>query len=95
MRKILFLLLTISLLGLVGSMTIDSVFAQSYTGSLTLNPISSKVRTGDTVTFSGKFMTTSGQPVSSATIYIKDDVAFGRDKVIGTVVTTLFPNYII
>ena len=87
MKGILFFLLTISLLVLVGSMTIDSVFAQSYTGSLTLNPISSKVKTGDTVQFSGKLVTTSGIAVTNAVIYIKDDVAFGRDKVIGKVVT--------
>jgi len=68
-------------------MTIDSAFAQSYTGSLTLNPLPSKVRTGDTIVFSGKLVTTSGIAVTNAVIYIKDDVAFGRDKVIGTVTT--------
>ncbi|MBT4327391.1 MAG: hypothetical protein HOD60_10905 [Candidatus Nitrosopelagicus sp.] len=87
MRRHIFLLLTFSILFIVGTITIDSVFAQSYTGSLSLDPISSKVRTGDTIVFSGKLVTTSGVAVTGATIYIKDDVAFGRDKVIGTVVT--------
>jgi len=72
---------------------VNDVFAQSYTSSLTLDNISSKVKTGDTIIFSGKLVTTSGQAVSSATIYIKDDVAFGRDKVIETVVTDKDGNF--
>ena len=81
-----FLLIVVSLV-LVGTITVDSVFAQSYSGVLTLDPISSQVKTGETITFSGQLSTTSGQVVTDAVIYIKDDVDFGRDTVLGTVVT--------
>jgi hypothetical protein len=82
-----YLFLIIISLALVGTITFDSAFAQSYTGVLTLDPISSKVKTGETITFSGQLSTTSGQVVTDAVIYIKDDVDFGRDTVLGTVVT--------
>jgi hypothetical protein len=74
-------------------MGVNDVFAQSYTGSLTLNPISSQVSTGDTVTFSGKFVTTSGQAIPGATIYIKDNVSFGSDKTIRTALTDNSGNF--
>ncbi len=55
--------------------------AQSYTGVLKLDPISSKIKTGNTIIFSGQLATTSGHTVPDATVYIKDDVDFGRDTV--------------
>ncbi len=67
--------------------TITAAEAQSYTGVLKLDPISSKIKTGNTITFSGQLATTSGHTVPDATIYIKDDVNFGRDTVIGTITT--------
>jgi len=67
--------------------SIDVVFGQSYTGVLTLNSIPSSVKTGDTITFSGTLKTTDGRTVSDALIYIKDDVTFDTDTVIGTVTT--------
>ncbi|MHA7734251.1 hypothetical protein [Nitrosopumilus sp. S6] len=66
---------------------IPDSFAQSYTGVLTLDPISSKVKSGDTITFSGQLSTTSGHVVTEATIYIKDNVRFGTDTILGTVQT--------
>ena len=61
--------------------------AQTYTGVLVLDPIASKINTGSTVIFSGQLSTTSGHVVQDATIYIKDDVSFGRDDVIRTFTT--------
>ncbi len=61
--------------------------AQTYTGVLVLDPIASKINTGSTVIFSGQLSTTSGHAIQDATIYIKDDVSFGRDDVIGTLTT--------
>lgn len=55
--------------------------------SLSLDPISSKVKTGSTIIFSGQLSTTSGYIIPDATIFIKDDVSFGADTIIGTVVT--------
>jgi len=62
-------------------------FAQSYTGVLSLNPISSNVNSGDIITFSGTLTTTNGGKVTDALIYIKDDVAFDTDTIIKTVTT--------
>jgi len=67
--------------------SIDVVFAQSYTGVLKLDSIPSSVKTGDTITFSGTFITTNGGKVTDALIYIKDDIAFGSDTVLVTVTT--------
>ena len=64
-----------------------TVFAQSYTGVLTLDSIPSNVKTGDIITFSGILTTTDGRVVQDATIYIKDDVNFDIDTVLGTVTT--------
>ena len=72
---------------MAGSLTVDYAQAQYYTGSLLLDSIPSTVRSGSTVIFSGQLTTTSGYVVQDATIYIKDDVTFGSDKVMGTVVT--------
>lgn len=72
---------------MAGSLTVDYAQAQYYTGSLLLDSIPSTVRSGSTVIFSGQLTTTSGYVIQDATIYIKDDVTFGSDKVMGTVVT--------
>ncbi|MGI0063416.1 MAG: hypothetical protein ACREAL_00890 [Nitrosopumilaceae archaeon] len=54
---------------------------------MTLDPLPSQVNTGDTVTFSGVFETADGYSITGATIYIKDDVDFGTDTILGTVTT--------
>lgn len=64
-----------------------SAHAQSYSGYITLEPIPAKVRTGETVTFSGQLITGQDSPVPGATVYIKDDVAFGSDTLVKTLVT--------
>ena len=64
-----------------------SAHAQSYSGYITLEQIPAKVRTGETVTFSGQLITGQGSPVPGATVYIKDDVAFGSDTVVKALVT--------
>ena len=69
------------------SFFLTDAFAQYYYGDLTLNPISSQVKTGDTITFSGQLLTTEGFAYEGATIYIKDDVTFDTDTILGTVVT--------
>ncbi len=61
--------------------------AQSYTAVLRLDPVPPQIRTGDAVVFSGKLTTTSNHVVPGATVYIKDDVSFGRDTVIGKAFT--------
>ena len=63
------------------------VEAQSYTSILVLDPVPSSASVGDTITFSGQITTTSGHVVTGATIQIKDDVSFGRDRTIITVYT--------
>jgi hypothetical protein len=64
-----------------------SIFAQSYTGILSLDSIPSSVSTGDTITFSGTLTTTNGGKVTDALIYIKDNVTFDTDTVMGTITT--------
>ncbi|MEK0341970.1 MAG: Ig-like domain-containing protein, partial [Nitrosopumilus sp.] len=66
---------------------INSAFAQSYTGVLKLDSIPSNVKAGGIITFSGTLTTTDGRVVQDATIYIKDDVDFDIDTVLGTVTT--------
>lgn len=61
--------------------------AQSHGGVLILDPIPQRVVPGDTVTFSGKIYTTSGYAVQNAAVYIKDNVDFGIDTVIGIAYT--------
>lgn len=78
----------LTLLGFVVSFfVIDEVYAQSYTGILELDQISSTIKTGNTVVFSGQLYTTSGHVVTDATIHIKDDVDFGRDDIVATLYT--------
>ena len=65
-----------------------NAYAQNYNAVLTLDPIPSQVKEGDTVIFSGQLMTSDGQYViPNKLIYIKDDVDFGSDAVLGTVTT--------
>ena len=61
--------------------------AQQYEGFIALGQIPSKIGTGDTITFSGQLLADDGSPVYGATVYIKDDVDFGSDDVIKTLVT--------
>ena len=65
----------------------DSVYAQSYTGVLDLDYISSTAYSGDKITFSGYLTTTSGHIVPDATIKIKDNIRFGSDTTIKTLTT--------
>jgi len=65
----------------------QSSFAQTYTGVLTLDPIPSVVKTGQEIVFSGILKTTDGLTVRDALIYIKDDVDFDIDTVLGTITT--------
>jgi len=59
-----------------------------YYSNLVLDSIPSVVNSGDTITFSGTLFTQDGKYViSGKTIYIKDDIAFATDTVLGTVVT--------
>lgn len=78
-------IITIITLAVISTVAVAN--AQSYTGVLDLNPISSTITTGNTVVFSGQLSTTSGHVVRDATIYIKDDVDFGRDDIIKKVTT--------
>lgn len=81
-------LLLFFLLGLAFSTSISQSYAQSYSASLSLDPIPSQVKSGDKITFSGQLMTSDGQYViSQRTIYIKDDVDFGTDTILGSVTT--------
>ena len=64
-----------------------AAYAQEYEGILVLEQIPSNVAEGETVTFSGYLSTGGGAPVSLATVYIKDDVSFGSDNVIGVLTT--------
>ncbi len=66
---------------------INTVDAQPYKGILVLDPISSKIKIGDTIVFSGQLYTDSRYPVSNAVIYIMDDVSFGKDKIITKTIT--------
>ena len=69
------------------ALSADLAEGQSYVGVLELDGIPSAVQTGSQVTFSGSLTTASGLAVIDAVIYIKDDVNFGRDKIIGTLRT--------
>ena len=61
--------------------------AQSYTGVLTLDSIPSNFKEGGIITFSGTLTTTDGGKVTDALIYIKDNVTFDTDTVLGSVTT--------
>ena len=57
---------------------------------IVLEPLPSTVQKGDTIIFSGQLQTADGQYYipSVETIYIKDDVSYGADKVIGKLTTS-------
>lgn len=82
-ERILFLPLALALVPLAAG----SAHAQSYTGVITLDPIPPRAGAGDPVYFSGWLGTASGYDVSEATVYVKDDVSFGRDRVVATLFT--------
>ena len=67
--------------------TAGHAHAQSYDGRIVLYQIPAKIGSGDTITFSGYLMTDDGRAVSGAAVYIKDDVDFGRDTVVKTLMT--------
>ena len=61
---------------------------QFYSTKIILDPISSTVEPGDVIVFSG-ILTTADEKyfIPDKTIYIKDDVDFGSDNIISTVMT--------
>lgn len=64
------------------------VHAQYYDAVLILDSIPSQVKEGDIITFSGQLLTSDGQYViSNKEVYIKDDVDFGSDTILGVVTT--------
>ena len=78
---------TVSVILLLGVTNLEPVSAQKYDSLLTLDSLPSKISEGKSVIFSGKIVTGSGYPISGAVVQIKDDVSFGRDKVIRTATT--------
>ena len=68
---------------------VPDAFAQTTSLTLILDPLPSTVQAGNTITFSGVLLTADQQYyIPNATIYIKDDVSFGSDIVMGTVTTS-------
>lgn len=83
MKVVLYFIVTILCM-----VTFSQANAQSYSASLILDPLPSQVRSGDTITFSGQLLTSDGQyTIPNRVIYIKDDVDFGADTFLGSVVT--------
>lgn len=73
---------------LLGIFSTQHILAESYSATLKLDFIPSQVRSGDVITFSGSLITSDGQYViPQRTIYIKDDVDFGTDTILGSVKT--------
>ena len=66
---------------------IPESFAQERSTVLYFDPLPSSVNAGDTIVFSGYLATADGSVVQNAVIYINDDVSFGLDDTLGTVVT--------
>ena len=67
---------------------VPDAFAQTPL-TLILDPLPSTVQVGNTITFSGVLLTADQQYyIPNETIYIKDDVSFGSDIVMGTVTTS-------
>ena len=62
-------------------------FAQSSSTTLSLEPLPLRVHAGDALTFRGILETADGYVISNAKIYIKDDIDFDSDDVLGTAVT--------
>jgi len=69
------------------ALPVDQADGQSYVGVLELDEIPPSVATESPVAFSGSLTTASGLVVEGATVYIKDDVDFGRDRIIATLTT--------
>ena len=70
------------------SSMVPDAFAQTPL-TLILDPLPSTVQAGNTITFSGILLTADQQYyIPNETIYIKDDVSFGSDIVMGTVTTS-------
>lgn len=69
------------------SLLFPAAFAQDVPTILYLDPLPSSVNTGDTIAFSGYLITADGYAVQNAGIHIKDDVSFGLDDTLGTVMT--------
>ncbi|MSV33656.1 MAG: hypothetical protein EXS76_02895, partial [Nitrosarchaeum sp.] len=86
MKKILVIVLLL-VLGISSIIGVNQVYAQTYSASLILDPISSQVKSGDEIIFSGRLITSDGQVIPQRTVYIKDDVDFGTDTILGSVVT--------
>ncbi|MBT7252670.1 MAG: hypothetical protein HN875_02915, partial [Candidatus Nitrosopelagicus sp.] len=59
----------------------------SKVSELTLDPLPISIKTGESITFSGKLVTSFGTPISKQTILIKDDDSFGPDDLIAKAVT--------
>ena len=71
------------------SSIVPDAFAQTTPLTLILDPLPSTVQAGNTITFSGILLTADQQYyIPNETIYIKDDVSFGSDVVLGTVITS-------
>ena len=71
------------------SSMVPDAFAQTTSLTLILDPLPSTVQAGNTITFSGILLTADQQYyIPNETIYIKDDVSFGSDIVMGTVTTS-------
>ncbi len=81
------LIITIIIILFSSTFIINSAFAQSHTGVLKLDSIPSNFKEGGIITFSGTLTTIDGKVVSDALIYIKDDIDFDIDTVLGTVTT--------
>jgi len=86
-RGLLLAILFIILSSLTLISVIPEAFSQSYSTFLTLDPLPSQVSPGDIITFTGVFGTSDGYAITGATIYIKDDVDFDIDTILGTVET--------
>jgi hypothetical protein len=85
LHNVKILLLSVLAVAMIGLM-VPSVFAQS-SSTLVFDPLPSSVQSGDEIVFSGVFYTNDGYLISDATLVIKDDVSFGADYILGTVVT--------
>ena len=80
--------LSISIMAvIVAASLLPMSFAQERSTVLYMDPLQSSTNAGDTIVFSGYLTTADGYAIQSATIHIKDDVSFGSDETLDTVVT--------
>ena len=80
--------LSISIMAVIAAASLLPMsFAQERSTVLYMDPLQSSTNAGDTIVFSGYLTTADGYAIQSATIHIKDDVSFGSDETLGTVVT--------